>query len=108
MKFTPEGGSINIDAGCFAEIIQVNVIDTGIGIPKQDMENIFHPFIQLDSSAARQYEGTGLGLAIVTRFIELHGGNIWASSEPGKGSKFSFTLPKRAEIKVLDMYKPIS
>ena len=94
MKFTPEGGSITIDAGCFAEVIQINVIDTGIGIPKQDMENIFHPFIQLDSSAARQYEGTGLGLAIVTKFIKLHGGNIWASSETGKGSTFSFTLQR--------------
>ena len=74
------------------------VEDTGIGIKKENFEKIFERFYQLDMSDIRAYEGTGLGLAIVKEIIEQSGGSIKVESEPGKGSKFIFTLPKE-EVK---------
>ena len=68
-----------------------SVIDSGIGIPADKLELIFSNFTQADSSTTRQYGGSGLGLAIVTRLVGLMDGRIWVESEPGKGSKFSFT-----------------
>jgi signal transduction histidine kinase len=75
-------------------LIDISVQDTGIGIRREDLERIFDPFEQVDSSASRRYEGTGLGLYLVKRLVELHGGKIWAESEgEGKGSKFIFLIP---------------
>jgi signal transduction histidine kinase len=73
--------------------VTVSIEDQGIGIPLEDQGVIFDPFRQADSTVTRKYGGTGLGLSIVKEFIRLHGGEIWVESEPGKGSKFSFTLP---------------
>jgi signal transduction histidine kinase len=67
--------------------------DSGPGIPPEQLENIFDPFVQLSSGLGRQAGGAGLGLAICRRIIEAHGGRIWAESELGKGSAFRFTLP---------------
>ncbi len=75
------------------EFVCFSVKDTGIGINKTDMEKVFEPFRQIDSSIARRAEGTGLGLPISYRLVKLHGGNLWATSTAGKGSTFSFTLP---------------
>lgn len=72
--------------GCLVE-----VRDNGIGIPKEHYKSVFEPFRRLHSQ--REYEGTGLGLATCKRIIEQHGGAIWCSSEPGKGTSFFFTLP---------------
>jgi signal transduction histidine kinase len=70
------------------------VSDTGIGIRKEDLERIFAPFEQVDSSASRKYAGTGLGLSLTRSLVELHGGRIWAESEgEGKGSRFAFVIP---------------
>ena len=93
IKFTPEGRSVAVEASPLREYLKISVIDTGIGIPKENMNDLFKPFVQLDSTASRKYEGTGLGLAIVKRLVKLHGGNVWVSSEYGKGSTFSFTIP---------------
>ncbi len=71
----------------------VGVRDTGIGIPASARETIFHSFEQGDGSAEREFGGTGLGLAVTRQLVELHGGEIWFESEPGKGSTFYFTLP---------------
>ncbi len=99
-KFTKEG-SINIRAtrkeynpetGAPPRV-QIDVIDTGIGITPEDMDTLFEPFRQVDGSTTRQVGGTGLGLTISKEFIEMHGGEIWVESEPGKGSVFSFTVP---------------
>ncbi len=96
VKFTPEKGSITIDAEFNGDEFLISVKDTGIGLEPGNHEAIFDEFRQLDSSRSRQYEGTGLGLALTKRLVELHGGRIWVESEGlDMGSKFSFTLPVR-------------
>jgi PAS domain S-box-containing protein len=72
--------------------IRFSVKDTGLGIPADRMDRLFQSFSQIDSSMARKYGGTGLGLAISRRLSEMMNGRIWAESEPGKGSTFSFTI----------------
>ena len=93
VKFTPDGGSVSVKARKLDGEIQISVSDTGIGIPKEKMEEIFEPFVQLDGSLSRRYEGTGLGLALTRRLVELLGGRIWVESQLGKGSAFHFTIP---------------
>ncbi len=93
-KFTPAGGSIEIEAGIESQELKVSVRDTGIGIRSEDRERIFDSFQQVDSSYARLQPGTGLGLSLTRRLVELHGGSIWAESEgEGKGSTFTFVMP---------------
>ncbi|MBS0633223.1 MAG: response regulator [Verrucomicrobia bacterium] len=77
--------------------LRVSVRDTGIGIAPDRMDRLFKSFSQVDKDTARKYGGTGLGLAISRRLVELMGGRIGATSKPGEGSVFSFTLPTRAE-----------
>ncbi len=96
IKFTPENGSITLDAqlaGIGNEIctLQISVSDTGIGIKPEQKERIFDSFEQAESSTTRKYGGTGLGLAISKKIVEMMGGTIWVESDPGKGSTFSFT-----------------
>ena len=101
-KFT-ESGSITVRAQTVEEreprtdqvvtFVLISVIDTGSGIAEKDMHKLFEAFSQVDSSPTRKVGGTGLGLSICRRMIELHGGRIWAESEIGHGSNFSFTLP---------------
>ena len=108
MKFTKDGGNICLGARMivrsengisaksesFRNEVEVSVVDTGIGIRKEDVEKIFEPFSQLESSLSRKYPGTGLGLSLTRSLVEMHGGRIWVDSEgPGKGSSFRFTLP---------------
>ena len=93
VKFTPENGRITINANRGGGFVQIAVSDTGIGIKPADMDKLFEAFRQVDGSYARPYEGTGLGLALTKRLVELHGGKIYATSEYGKGSTFTFTLP---------------
>ncbi|HEY3128456.1 MAG TPA: response regulator [Acidobacteriota bacterium] len=79
-------------------VVQISVIDSGIGIAAQDQERIFGEFEQVDSAYVRQQKGTGLGLALTRKLVELHGGRIWVESEgEGKGSTFSFVIPARAQ-----------
>jgi PAS domain S-box-containing protein len=75
--------------------VRFEIIDTGIGISEENMSRLFQPFVQVDSSAAREYGGTGLGLAITSRIVELLGGDISATSEIGVGSIFTVTIPVR-------------
>lgn len=95
IKFTEQGEiSINISAeSADAGIVELrfDVLDTGIGIPKEKLEMIFKPFTQVDSTTTRKYGGTGLGLAITTQLIEMMKGRLWVESELGKGSAFHFT-----------------
>jgi len=92
LKFTPEGGRIDVRAAMNDGMAEISVADTGVGIAPEDQEAIFEEFRQV-GTADKKVEGTGLGLALSRKFIELHGGRIWVQSEPGKGSTFSFTLP---------------
>jgi GAF domain-containing protein len=92
LKFTPEGGRIDVRAAMHDGMAEISVADTGVGIAPEDQEAIFEEFRQV-GTADKKVEGTGLGLALSRKFIELHGGRIWVHSQPGKGSTFSFTLP---------------
>ena len=74
------------------DLLQFEVIDTGIGLTQEQIEKLFHSFSQADSSTSRQYGGTGLGLTISKQLVELMGGTIWVESEYGKGSRFIFTI----------------
>ena len=122
VKFTPDGGSVVLSARHLSfregqwfspdgqpvglpwdgddlvmkgkELIEISVQDTGIGIKGEDLQRIFSPFEQVESSASRRFAGTGLGLSLTKKLAELHGGKIWAESEgEGKGSKFIFAIP---------------
>ena len=95
-KFTPDGGTLKIEAGRIGERCQVNVVDNGIGIKQEDQEWIFEPFYQIDNPLTKERSGAGLGLTLVKQIIEKHNGNIRVASEYGKGSQFTFTLPLAA------------
>jgi len=97
VKFTPENGSINLDARLLNEEyglckIQIQVTDTGIGINDEQQSRLFSSFEQAESSTSRKFGGTGLGLAISKHIVELMGGKIWLESRPGAGSTFTFTV----------------
>jgi signal transduction histidine kinase len=99
IKFTPQGGSVKICAkieasgGPNGHAAVFGVADTGIGIAAEHLETIFESFRQVDNSYSRQYQGTGLGLALTRKLVEMHGGKIWVTSQPGVGSTFNFTIP---------------
>lgn len=119
VKFTPDGGSVWVRARRVQglqsvvseqneisgelsllsrkpmDYIEISVEDTGIGIKAEDMDKLFKTFTQLESTYTKTSEGTGLGLALTKKMVELHGGDIWAESEFGKGSRFIFALPIR-------------
>jgi len=95
-KFTPDGGTLKIEAGRIGERCQVSVVDNGIGIKQEDQEWIFEPFYQIDNPLTKERSGAGLGLTLVKQIIEMHNGNIRVASEYGKGSQFTFTLPLAA------------
>ena len=92
VKFT-ERGEIKISASQQNGSFKLAVSDTGIGIPKEDLNKIFEEFHRGDSSSTKNYRGTGLGLAIVKQFVNLLGGEVAVESEVGKGSVFTVTLP---------------
>jgi signal transduction histidine kinase len=96
LKFTPEGGRIDVSARAHDGVAEVSVKDTGVGIAPEDQEAVFEEFRQV-GTADKKVEGTGLGLVLSRKFIELHGGRIWVKSQIGAGSTFTFTLPVRRE-----------
>jgi len=80
------------------KFIRISVTDTGIGIKHEDLERIFNPFEQLESSASRRFQGTGLGLPLSKNLVQLHGGKLWAESGgKGKGSAFRFIIPLQVQ-----------
>jgi signal transduction histidine kinase len=94
IKFTPEGGRIEVAAVPKDGSVEVSVSDTGVGIAPEDQEAVFEEFRQV-GTAAKKVEGTGLGLTLCRKFVELHGGKIWVTSQVGVGSTFTFTIPVR-------------
>jgi signal transduction histidine kinase len=92
LKFSPEGGRIDVSARAQDGVAEIAVTDTGVGIAPEDQEAVFEEFRQV-GTADKKVEGTGLGLALSRKFIELHGGRIWVKSAVGVGSTFTFTLP---------------
>lgn len=94
IKYTPQGGSITLSCRDLEDFIQVDVADTGIGIPEEDLPRIFERFYRVDKARSRELGGTGLGLSIVKHIIQSHGGDVFVSSVVSQGSTFSFTIPK--------------
>lgn len=92
IKYTPSGGSVVIAAERRDQQVAIKVTDTGIGIPAKDLPRIFERFYRVDEARSREQGGTGLGLAIVKHIIQLHGGEVQVTSEPGKGSTFTVLL----------------
>jgi signal transduction histidine kinase len=92
-RYTLPGGSITIAIRALDDKVQVDLADTGIGIPEQDRAAIFERFYRADHPVVREQVGTGLGLPIARSLIEMHGGKLWLRSQVGVGSTFSFTLP---------------
>ena len=97
-KFTPDRGSVYVHARkaqdeAAGSFIEIRVVDSGIGISKEDQKKLFQPFQQIDSSVSKKHQGTGLGLNLCKKIIELHGGRIWIESDTGKGCRFMFVLP---------------
>ena len=104
VKFTDKG-SITCKAEKMDDYIRISVIDTGIGIAKEEQEKVFEKFKQIGDTLTDKPKGTGLGLPICKQIIDYHGGTIWIESEPGKGSNFSFTIPIKKDmpsIKTID------
>lgn len=93
IKFNREGGSVRIEAAVRDGQAVVEVADTGIGIASSDLPRVFERLYRADKSRSRQVDGTGLGLAIVKHLVQAHGGEVAATSERGRGSCFTFTLP---------------
>ena len=94
IKYGREGGRVTINARPLAEDqIEVTVQDDGPGLPPEALERVFERFYRVDKARSREQGGTGLGLAIVKHIVQSHGGRVWATSEPGRGATFCFTLP---------------
>ena len=93
VKFTPEGGTVTMEAHRVDGNYFFSVKDTGIGIAPEDQGKVFEEFKQVGTDYARKAEGTGLGLTLTRKLIQLHGGDIHLESALGKGSTFSFNLP---------------
>jgi two-component system phosphate regulon sensor histidine kinase PhoR len=93
VKYTPDGGAITVKAEKMGHKVRFDVVDTGIGIPEEDLPRIFERFYRVDKARSRDQGGTGLGLSIVKHLVQAHGGEVWASANAGKGTTFSFTLP---------------
>lgn len=98
LKFSDGVGIIMVDVGEDGNNIRISVKDEGIGISIQDQDKMFDYFTQIDSSTTRNYGGIGLGLTVVRKFVELHNGKIWAESEVGVGSTFTFTIPVNGNL----------
>jgi PAS domain S-box-containing protein len=93
VKFTPENGKIRVEAKLDHDVLEVSVIDTGIGIASEEQKSVFDKFYQVGHTTKGVREGTGLGLAITQRLVQEHGGAISVTSQLGKGSRFTFTIP---------------
>lgn len=92
-QYTPESGNITVTAKEAGQFVQVNVTDSGIGIPEQDLQFLFERFFRSERTEVQVVDGTGLGLSITKSFVEMLGGEIWVKSKVDQGSTFSFTIP---------------
>ncbi|MFN8454315.1 MAG: GAF domain-containing sensor histidine kinase [Anaerolineae bacterium] len=100
IKFTPEKGRIHINLELKGFKYWLNIIDTGIGIPKTEYDRIFDQFYQVEPSLTRKYQGMGIGLSIAKGMVEVHKGRIWVESLVGKGSNFTVVLPSGSDVEV--------
>jgi len=94
VKFTPEKGKITVSCEDKKDLVEFNVEDTGIGLAEDDAKKVFEEFFRADNVMEQKIKGTGLGLSLVKKIVEAHKGKIWVESRLGKGTKFSFTIPR--------------
>lgn len=94
IKYTRDGGIVEVVLEDSIDKVKISIIDTGMGIPLEDLKRIFERFYRVDKARSRDQGGTGLGLSIVKHLVESHGGSVSVDSQVGKGSTFMFTLPK--------------
>jgi len=95
LKYTPAGGTVSVRGRHDRGSLQLEIQDTGAGIPQEFLERIFDKFVQVKQASDTTPGSVGLGLAIAKEIVEMYGGRIWAESLPGKGSMFAFRLPLR-------------
>jgi signal transduction histidine kinase len=98
IKYTTANGTIEVNVKEDGGYILVEVVDTGIGIPREELPKVFDEFYRAVNAKKIEEDGTGLGLSIAKQIIERHGGRIWAESQENTGSTFSFTLPKTSSV----------
>jgi len=98
LKYSPEGGEIIFSVSEHEDKVEISIKDCGVGIPTENLAKIFERFYRVDKARTRKLGGTGLGLAIAKEMVVAHGGEIWATSEEGKGTTVFFTLPLNHEI----------
>jgi signal transduction histidine kinase len=98
-RFTPPNGHVTVLAMHREGWCEVSVEDDGPGIPHEHLPLVFERFYRIDPSRSRDDGGTGLGLAIARSIVEAHGGRIWAESEPGRGARFTFSLPSPGDTR---------
>ncbi|MCL2809976.1 MAG: ATP-binding protein [Treponema sp.] len=107
VKFSPDHGKINLNISIHDEeneaiTLKIEVIDNGIGVSKEQQEILFDLFEQVDGGSTRRYEGIGIGLSLSKCIVKMMDGDIWVESEPGKGSKFSFTCKVKKNVIITD------
>lgn len=107
IKYSPQGGDIQVDAEAGDGVLTVSISDSGVGIPEREKERIFQKFHRLDTRDARESYGSGLGLYITRGLVEAHGGRIWVESKVGRGSTFRFTLPLAPSREVLSIRQAV-
>ena len=93
VKFTPEGGRVTLSAAARDEHVEIEVTDTGIGIPADRIAALGRPFVQVENQFTKSHKGSGLGLAIARSLVELHGGTMAITSAQGEGTTITITLP---------------
>jgi signal transduction histidine kinase len=93
VKYSPEGGIIRVAGRADGDHAIVSVSDQGIGIPPEEQDKLFRRFYRVDNRLRRETQGVGLGLFLSKAIVEAQGGRMWVESQPGRGSRFSFTLP---------------
>jgi len=94
IKYTSEGGAIKISVRSNDQFVEVDISDTGIGIPEKDLSRVFERFYRVDKARSRDMGGTGLGLSIVKHIVQTHGGEVWVRSKLEHGSTFCFIIPR--------------
>jgi len=100
VKYTPENKTVHLEAKSDDKHIRIDIIDTGIGIPADELGNVFGEFFRASNARKTEKDGTGLGLSIVKQIIEQHGGDISVESQEGRGTKFTVILPQDSSTPV--------